>query len=150
MQESTICFAHTAEELIGSDGGMGSYREIRKANRMGNFSSCRHKPSGKLRTCLDPRNLNKYIRREHYKLPTREEIIAQFSGAKIFSKLEDSSRFLQIQLDEDSADLCIFIIPFGRYQYKRSLFGIVSAPEIYHRIVHTLFENLPGVDYFCG
>lgn len=51
------------------------------------------KKTGALRTCLDPRDLNKAIKREHFKLPTREEIMAQFVGAKWFSKLDASLGF---------------------------------------------------------
>ena len=32
------------------------------------------KRSGRLRICIDPRDLNKAIRREHYQLPTQQEI----------------------------------------------------------------------------
>ena len=45
------------------------------------------KPDGKLRLCLDPRNLNKAIKREHYQLPTFDEISTRISGAT-FSKLD--------------------------------------------------------------
>ena len=43
------------------------------------------KPNGQLPVCLDPRNLNKSIKREHFKLPTRDEVTAQFTNAKIFT-----------------------------------------------------------------
>nr|XP_029698987.1 uncharacterized protein LOC115251324 [Takifugu rubripes] len=66
------------------------------------------KETGALRTCLDPRDLNKAIKREHFKLPTREEIMAQFAGAKWFSKLDASSGFWQMRLDEESSRLCTF------------------------------------------
>ena len=33
------------------------------------------KPNGDLRLCLDPMDLNEYIRREHYHLPHRSEIL---------------------------------------------------------------------------
>ena len=46
------------------------------------------KKNGKLRICIDPRDLNRAIRREHFKLPTRDEIMAQLSNAKYFSKLD--------------------------------------------------------------
>ena len=36
------------------------------------------KKNGNLRVCLDPRDLNRAIKREHYKLPTRDEIHAKF------------------------------------------------------------------------
>lgn len=42
---------------------------------------------------MDPRNLNRAIRRECFKLPTREEIMSQFTNAKYFSKLDVSSGF---------------------------------------------------------
>ena len=39
----------------------------------------------KLRICIDPRLLNKAIKREHYHLPTIEKITTRMSGAKHFS-----------------------------------------------------------------
>ena len=104
------------------------------------------KKNGNLRICLDPRDLNKAIMREHYKLPSREEIASQFTGAKIFSKLDASSGFWQVQLDDASSRLCTFITPFGRYRFLRLPFGISSAPEVYHKIIHDLYEGLPGVN----
>ena len=41
------------------------------------------KPNVQLRICLDPRDLNKVIKREHYQLPTFEEIASRLSGAKV-------------------------------------------------------------------
>ena len=35
------------------------------------------KPNGKIRVCLDPKNLNKAILREHSKIPTADEIFSQ-------------------------------------------------------------------------
>ncbi len=105
-----------------------------------------HKKQGKLRICLDPKNLNAAIRREHFKLPTREEITSKFAGAKVFSKLDACSGFWQMKLDHDSSMLTTFSTPFGRYRFLRLPFGISSAPEVYHRTIHQLFESLPGVD----
>ena len=44
--------------------------------------------TGKLRICLDTKHFNYAIKREHYQLPTVEEIVARVSGAKVFSKLD--------------------------------------------------------------
>ena len=38
------------------------------------------KASGEIRICLDPRNLNKSIKRSHHKIPTLEEITHDFSS----------------------------------------------------------------------
>lgn len=104
------------------------------------------KKTGALRICLDPRDLNRAIRREHFKLPTREEIMAQFAGAKWFSKLDASSGFWQLRLDEQSSRLCTFNTPEGRYRFLRLPYGILSAPEVYHKTIHMIFEHIPGVE----
>ncbi|VDI40084.1 Hypothetical predicted protein [Mytilus galloprovincialis] len=52
------------------------------------------KPNGKIRICIDPRDLNKAILREHYPLKTVEEVISQMPNAKVFSKLDATSGFL--------------------------------------------------------
>uniref|UniRef100_A0A8C6PJV3 Gypsy retrotransposon integrase-like protein 1 n=1 Tax=Nothobranchius furzeri TaxID=105023 RepID=A0A8C6PJV3_NOTFU len=104
------------------------------------------KKTGKLRVCMDPRDLNRAIRREHFKLPTREEIMSQFAKAKYFSKLDASSGFWQLKLDEASSKLCTFNSPFGRYRFRRLPFGLASAPEVYHKTIHMIYEHLEGVD----
>ena len=37
------------------------------------------KPNGNLRICLDPKHLNKAIKRPHYAIPTTEEILTKIS-----------------------------------------------------------------------
>ena len=62
------------------------------------------KKGGGLRLCLDPRDLNKAVRREHYQLPTIEGIASRQSGNQVFSVLDANSAFWQIKL-EDSDNL---------------------------------------------
>ncbi|KAJ8364813.1 hypothetical protein SKAU_G00136440 [Synaphobranchus kaupii] len=50
-----------------------------------------------------------------------------------------------MKLDEASSRLCTFNTPEGRYRFLRLPYGILSAPEVYHKTVHTIFEHLPGV-----
>ena len=70
------------------------------------------KPDGKLRLCLDPRNLNKAIRREHYQLPTFDEISTRIGRATLFSKLDANHGYWQIPLDEESSLLTTMNTPF--------------------------------------
>ena len=46
------------------------------------------KPDGSLCTCLDPRHLNKAIKREHFQLPTIEDITTRMANVKWFTKLD--------------------------------------------------------------
>jgi hypothetical protein len=102
------------------------------------------KPNGQLRICLDPRDLNKAIKREHYSLPTTEEILANMPNAKYFSKLDASKAFWQIQVDEESSKLLTFNTPHGRYRFKRLPFGIHSASEICQQRIATILEGSTG------
>lgn len=102
------------------------------------------KKNGAPRICLDPRDLNRAVKREHFKLPTREEIMSNFADAKWFSKLDASSGFWQMKLDDASSRLCTFNTPEGRYRFLRLPYGILSAPEVYHKTIHTIFKHIPG------
>ena len=100
----------------------------------------------KTRICLDPRNLNEAIKREHFPLPTIEEVTARMPNAKVFPVLDAKSGFWQIPLDESSSLLCTFNTPHGRYKFKRLPFGIKSAPEVFQKHMKQLLEGLDGVD----
>ena len=104
------------------------------------------KPNGKLRICIDPRDLNKAIKREHYPMRTIEEIVSRMPNAKVFSVLDASSGFWQVKLDRDSAKLCTFNTPFGRYMFTRLPFGISSAPDVFQSIMSEMFEDIDGVE----
>ncbi|XP_008189883.1 uncharacterized protein LOC103311865 [Acyrthosiphon pisum] len=86
-----------------------------------------------IRICLDPFHLNKVLLREHFNLPTFEEISSKFSGAKLFTVLDASKGFWQLPLTLKSSKLTTFITPFGRYRFKRLPFGIKIAPEVFHK-----------------
>ena len=107
------------------------------------------KPNGKVRLCLDPRDLNKAIQREQYLMKTVEEAADELSDAKVFSVLDATSGFWHIKLDEKSSELLTFNTPFGRYQYLRMPFCINSAPGIFQKRMTQAFEELSGVKTFA-
>ena len=104
------------------------------------------KKNGKLRICLDPRDLNRAIQREHYPLPTIEDIATRLHGAKVFTKLDVRNGFWHVALDEESSYLTTFHTPFGRFRWRRLPFGVSSAPEVFQRKMHELVEGLSGIE----
>lgn len=106
------------------------------------------KPNGALRICLDPRDLNKAIKREHHIIPTADEIISNLEGKHIFSVLDLKDGFWQVPLDEESSNLCTFNSPFGRYKFKRMPFGIASAPEVFQKRNANLFSDIENVQVY--
>ena len=89
------------------------------------------KPNGDLRLCLDAMGLNEYIRREHYHLPHRSEILSEMADARYFTKMDASQWFYQIQLDEESTQLCTVATPFGRYTPSKDFHKGSTAHQKY-------------------
>ena len=102
--------------------------------------------SNKLRICLDPKDLNNAIKREHLELPTLEEITSRMAGAKVFSKIDLNHGYWQQTLDQESQLLTTFNTPFGRYCYKRLPFGIKCAQEVFQKRISQHFDSMPGVE----
>lgn len=88
------------------------------------------KPSGELRVCLDPRDLNKSVEREYFPMNTIEHVASKLQGAKYFTKLDAVSGYWQLRLDEKSSKYCTLNPPIGRYRYLRLQMG-VNSPEIF-------------------
>ena len=103
------------------------------------------KLDGSLRLCLDPQDLNKAIKRPYYNLPTTEELLAQMSKAKYFTKLDASCAYWQIQLDYESSKLLTFNSPYGRFRFLRMAYGIKSASDVCQYYISSIIEGLGGV-----
>ena len=103
------------------------------------------KLNGKFRACIDPKHLNKALKRSHYPLPVIEDILPELTDVKVFSQADPKDGFLQIQLDEESSKLTTFQTPSGRYRYLRMSFGISPAPECFQRKLDQNLEGLNGV-----
>ena len=93
------------------------------------------KPSGKVRFCLDPKDLNKANLRDHHVTPTLEDILPLFNDAKYFSIVDAKSGYWNVELDEESSYLITFDSPFGRYRFLRMPFGLKIKAETNRKIV---------------
>ncbi|XP_062533427.1 LOW QUALITY PROTEIN: uncharacterized protein LOC134202460 [Armigeres subalbatus] len=64
------------------------------------------KPNGRVRICADySTGLNNALEANHYPLPTPEEIFAQLAGSRVFSIIDLSDAYLQVEVDDDSKKL---------------------------------------------
>ena len=75
------------------------------------------KKDGSIRLFLDPRELNKAIMREHYTVPTFDDVLPQLTGMKIFSIIDMKDGFWHVELDQEPSRLVTFNTPFGRYSF---------------------------------
>ena len=72
-------------------------------------------PDGKkkVRLCLDPKDLNKNICREHYYHRTFDEILPLLHGKRYFSVVDTAKGYWHVEFDHESCLLCTFNTPFG-------------------------------------
>lgn len=96
------------------------------------------KANGDMRICVDMRRANMAIRRENYPLPTFDSFLTRFKTAKYFSRLDLKNAYHQLELDDESREITTFISHKGLFRYKRLLFGVNSAPEIFQRVFESL------------
>ncbi|KAI8438614.1 hypothetical protein MSG28_011052 [Choristoneura fumiferana] len=88
------------------------------------------KPNGDLRICLDPKELNAAIRREHFRLPTLDEIVSKLSGAQYFSTLDATNGFWQCKFGmEEIKYLGHRITRNGLYPDESHISAIVNMPR---------------------
>ena len=103
------------------------------------------KPSGKLRICLDPKPLNKALKRSHFPSTVLEDIIPELGKAKCFSICDITSGYWHIQLDEESSLLTTFATHMGRFRWQRLPFGVSVAPELFQERLEGAIAGLKGV-----
>ena len=106
------------------------------------------KSNGDIRICLDPNDLNKAVKRQHFQVPSAQEIFSRIGRAQYFYTLDATSVFLQVQLTEESTFLTTMATPFGRYRFLRLPFGLSSSPEAYQQMMVELFGDLLGVEVY--
>ena len=66
------------------------------------------KQTGENKICGDfSSGLNEVLEDHHYPLPLPEDILAKLNGSSIFSHIDLSDAFLQIEMDEESSKLLV-------------------------------------------
>lgn len=98
-----------------------------------------------LRLCLDPSDLNKAIKREHYPIKTVDDIASRLHGKRVFSVIDISNAFYNVKLDAESSKICTFNSIYGRWSFCRLPFGISSSPEVFCKRMEQLFGDIDGV-----
>ncbi|KIH44127.1 hypothetical protein ANCDUO_25858, partial [Ancylostoma duodenale] len=97
---------------------------------------CVRKSNGKLRMCADfSTGLNKALESFDYPLPVPEDIFATLNGGAVFSQIDLSDAYLQIELSDESKKMV----------YNRLPFGIKTAPGIFQQVMNKMVSGLRGV-----
>ena len=104
------------------------------------------KLSGEIRLCVDMRRANEAVVRERHTIPTIDEVFQTMNGSTMFSKFTLKWGFHQIQLAEESKKITTFSTHRCLYRYKRLMFGISDAFEIYQHVIHEALAGCEGAE----
>ena len=99
--------------------------------------------SGDIRICVDMRQANTVIERSRHPIPTIDDVLSELSGSTVFTKLDLTMGFHQLELKEGiSRDVTTFTTHAGLFRYKRLMFGICSAPELYQHVISQVLQGV--------
>ena len=119
------------EKQLEHDTELGIVEKTSGPTRWVSTIVCVPKPkTGKIRICIDMRQASKAIKRERHSMPTIDELIAELSGASVFSKLDLNQGYNLLELDESSRYITTFATHLGLRRYTRLFFGINNAAEV--------------------
>ena len=104
------------------------------------------KRNGGVRLCGDyKKTLNPHLETDKYSLPHPADLMTCLTGGCKFSKLDLSSAYQQMELDEQSVKFVTINTPRGLYKYLRLPFGVSSAPELFQKAMDAILQGLPRV-----
>ena len=83
------------------------------------------------RLCVDFRALNTRTRTYVWPMPRVKGIFAKLGKARFFTTLDLRSGFHHIVLDDDAINKTASVMPLGKYEYLKVLFGLAQAPDYF-------------------
>ena len=89
------------------------------------------KKSGKVRICLDAREINKMIINDRTSPGEIKEILKKFYGIKYISMWDTVCGYWQVELHPHSRQYMAFIFDGRNYQFKRLPFGLINSVAVF-------------------
>jgi hypothetical protein len=108
-------------------------RPCRYIEWVSNIVPVEKKEPGKLRVCIDFRNLNRETPKDEYPMPIADTLINNASGNRIISFLDGNARYNQIFMAKEDASKTAFICPgfIGLFEWVVMTFGLKNAGATY-------------------
>ena len=70
-----------------------------------------------------------------YPLPKIDERFAKLKGARFFSTIDLRSFYYHISLTRESTAKSAFVVPMGKWKFKRTPFGLSQAPAYFQLLI---------------
>ncbi|RVW19255.1 Retrovirus-related Pol polyprotein from transposon 17.6 [Vitis vinifera] len=97
---------------------------------------------GKVRVCVDFRDLNKASPKDDFPLPHIDLLVDGTAGHSMLSFMDGFSGYNQILMAPEDMEKTAFITEWGTYCYRVMPFGLKNAGATYQRAATTLFHDM--------
>ena len=100
------------------------------------------KKDGKVRTCVDYRQLNKITENDAFPIPRTQDCLDALAGSIYFSSMDITSAYHQIPVREEDIPKTAFCSKYGLWEWTRLPFGLCSATATFQRTMELALSNL--------
>src|SRR5512141_418368 len=104
------------------------------------------KKNGKVRVCIDFRDMNKATPKDEYPMPVADQLVDAALGNKILSFMDGNAGYNQIFMAEEDIHKTAFRCPgaIGLFEWVVMTFGLKSAGATYQRAMNYIYHDLIG------
>ena len=93
---------------------------------------------------MDMRGVNEAIIRECHPIPTFDEVLQGLNGSKVFSELDLNMGYHKLEFEPKSREITTFATNSRLHRYKRLLFGVNSASEVFQYKIGSALAGIEG------
>jgi hypothetical protein len=100
------------------------------------------KKEGKIRVCVDFRDLNRASPKDNFPLPHIDMLVDNAAHNSTYFFMDGFSGYNQIKMAQKDKEKTTFLTPWGTFCYKVMPFGLKNAGATYQRAMVTLFHDM--------
>uniref|UniRef100_A0A5S6Q373 RNA-directed DNA polymerase n=1 Tax=Trichuris muris TaxID=70415 RepID=A0A5S6Q373_TRIMR len=103
------------------------------------------KPNGAIRLCGDYKTtINTSLQDHPYPVPSVNHLLSNLSGGGYYAKIDMAQAYLQLPVDDASAEAQTIITHMGAFKVNRLQFGVCIAPGIFQQVMDDVLKDIPG------
>ena len=102
------------------------------------------KKTADVRLCVEYRKLNAITNKDSFPLLRIDDVLDMLDGQKIFSTIDLTAEYWQIEMDDESKEKTAFIADNNLYEWNYLAFGLTNSPGTFQRVMNFVLRGVLG------